>query len=161
MHNIDPTAKISHFSDMEISAKNSQLHIGENSIIDSFVKIKFVGGNGDILIGKNCYINSGCVLYSGNGIQIGNNVLIAGNCTFAPVNHSYLNKSLPILKQGFSPSKGGILIEEDVWIGANTVILDGSVIPIGCVIASGSVVREKLQAYGVYAGNPLKLLKFR
>ena len=60
------------------------------------------------------------------------------------------------------PSKGGIIIEDDVWIGANTVILDGAVIRKGVVVGAVSVVRDQeLMPYGVYAGNPLKLIKMR
>ncbi|MBI2791880.1 MAG: acyltransferase [Gammaproteobacteria bacterium] len=161
MNNIHETASISKLADIETSMRGSALYIGQQSFIDSFVKIKFVGGTENIWIGDNCYINSGCVLYSGNGIKIGNNVLIAANCTLSPVNHAISDKSRPIKLQGFQPSKGGITIEDDVWIGANTVILDGAFIPTGCVIGAGSLVKDKLEPYSVYAGNPLRLIKPR
>lgn len=161
MNNIHETASISKLADIETSARGSTLSIGQLSFIDSFVKIKFVGGLENISIGDNCYINSGCVLYSGNGITIGNNVLIAANCTLSPVNHAFDDKSRAIRTQGFQTSKGGIIIEDDVWIGANTVILDGAFIPKGCVIGAGSLVKNKLEPYSVYAGNPLRLIKPR
>lgn len=123
-------------------------------MIDSFVKIKPVGGIGDIIIGEHCYLNSGCVLYSGNGIKIANNVLIASNCTLAPVNHAFLDRQRLIREQGFSPSRGGILIEDDVWIGANCVLLDGAVLRRGCVVAAGSLVRGELPAYSICRGVP-------
>ncbi len=137
MNNIHDTAIISKLADIETSSRGSQLFVGQQSVIDSFVKIKFVGGLENISIGDNCYLNSGCVLYSGNGIHIGNNVLIAANCTLSPVNHAFNDKYQLIRMQGFQPSKGGITIEDDVWISANTVILDGSFIARGCVIAAG------------------------
>ena len=52
-------------------------------VIDSFVKLKSVGGKGNIFIDEQSYINSGTVIYSGNGILIGKNVLIVANCTLA------------------------------------------------------------------------------
>lgn len=161
MNNIHCTAVISDLSDIERSSRGSKLTIGANSVIDSFVKIKFAGGIANIEIGSACYINSGCVLYSGNGIQIGNNVLIAANCTLAPTNHAYHDVSKKICDQGFMPSKGGIIIEDDVWIGANSVILDGAYIPIGCIIGAGSLVKSRLEAYTVYAGNPLRRIRER
>jgi acetyltransferase-like isoleucine patch superfamily enzyme len=153
---ISPSAHISLHADIEESVRGSILSIGEHCIIDSFVKIKFAGGKADITIGDQCYFNSGCVLYSGNGITIGTKVLVAANCTFAPTNHGVWRERT-MLEQPFMKSKGGILIEDDVWIGANSVILDGAVLRKGCVIAAGSVVRGECNAYCIYAGNPLVL----
>jgi acetyltransferase-like isoleucine patch superfamily enzyme len=123
--------------------------------------VKPVGGSGDLVIGEDVFINAGCVIYTGNGITIGNHVAIAANCTISPVNHAYRDKSRLIRDQGFLPGKGGVIIEDDVWIGANTVILDGSRIRRGCVIGAGSLVRGVLDSYGVYAGNPLRLISIR
>jgi len=161
MNTIDPTAHVSPLADIETSVRNSTLSVGENTTIDAFVKIKFAGGEGNIEIGSHGYVNSGVVIYSGNGVKIGDYVSIAANCTFAPVNHAYMNKELTIQQQRFLPSRGGIIVGNDVWIGANTVILDGSIIPEGCVIGAASLVRGALEAYGIYAGNPLKKIGTR
>ena len=157
---ISTSARISKFADIEESVKGSKLIIGENCMIDSFVKIKFSGGLGDIIIGEHCYINSGTVIYSGNGIKFGNKVLVAANCTFSPANHG-IKKDAPMLGQPFMESKGGIIIEDDVWIGANAVILDGVYISQGCIIGAGSVVRGKLEPYRIYVGNPVELKGYR
>lgn len=161
MNQISEQAKISNLADIETSSRGSKLLVGANAMIDSFVKIKFTGGNGNIEIGENTYINSGCVLYSGNGIKIGSNVLIAANCTFAPVNHQFELKDKLIIEQRFKPSKGGIVIEDDVWIGANVVILDGAIIRKGAVIAAGSIVKNEVESYAVCGGSPLTVLKYR
>lgn len=155
------SAKISEWTDIEESSKGSVLSVGEDTVIDSFVKIKFAGGIGNIKIGEKCYINSGCVLYSGNGITIGKNVIIAANCTLAPVNHEFRNLEIPIREQGFLKSRGGIIIEDDVWIGAGSVILDGTHILKGSVIGAMSLTRGKLLSCSVYAGNPVKFIKKR
>ena len=161
MNQISIKAQVSALADIETSVRGNVLFLGDNSLVDSFVKIKFVGGNGNIVVGHNTYINSGCVLYSGNGILIGNNVLIASNCTFAPVNHEYQKRDKTIIEQRFKKSKGGIIIEDDVWIGAGSIILDGAHIKKGCVIGAGSIVGIITQEYGVYVGNPLILKSFR
>jgi acetyltransferase-like isoleucine patch superfamily enzyme len=157
MHYISEKAQLSPLCDLETSVRGSKLVIGDHSMIDAFVKVKFAGGSGDIRLGEHVHINSGSVLYSGNGITIGNDVRVAANCTFAPVNHAYKERDRLIREQGFLPSKGGIIIEDDVWIGANCVILDGTYIKRGAVIGAGSLVRGTLEAYGIYAGNPLQL----
>lgn len=158
---IHPQAKVSHLADIEDSVRGTRIEIGAHSMVDSFVKIKPAGGKGDLAIGEWCVINSGCVLYTGNGILIGNQVAIAANCTFAPVNHAYKDLGRLIREQGFLPSKGGILVEDDVWIGANCVLLDGSVLRRGCVVAAGSIVRGEVAAYTVVAGQPLRVVGMR
>ena len=158
---IHPTAKISPHADIEPSVRGTRIVVGAHSVIDSFVKIKPVGGEGNVILGEKNYINSGCVLYSGHGILIGNYVSIAANCTFAPVNHEFHDKETLIQQQGFCPSKGGIIIEDDVWIGANCVLLDGSILRKGCVIGASSLVRGEIPAFSIQGGTPLKLLGWR
>jgi acetyltransferase-like isoleucine patch superfamily enzyme len=158
---IHPQAKISKFADIEDSIRGTRIVIGAYSSIDSFVKLKPAGGTGNVVIGERTVINSGCVLYTGNGISIGNDVAIAANCTFAPVNHAYKDKSRKINQQGFLPSRGGIVIEDDVWIGANVIVLDGAILRTGCVIGAGSLVRGEIPAYSIQAGNPLRHLGWR
>jgi acetyltransferase-like isoleucine patch superfamily enzyme len=155
MIEIHPTAYVSPLADIEESVKGSRIVVGPNSYIDAFVKIKAAGGTGDIVIGSNSFINSGCVLYIGNGIVIGNNVSIAANCVLAPTNHEFENRNMLHQMQGFRPSRGGIHIEDDVWIGASSVLLDGATLKVGCVIGARSLVLRSTDAYGVYAGNPL------
>lgn len=152
---IADSAYVSPLADIEDSVRGTRIVVGAHSIIDSFVKVKPAGGSGDLIIGEYTVINSGCVLYTGQGICIGNHVAIAANCTFAPVNHAYKDRSRLISEQGFLPGKGGIVIEDDVWIGANCVLLDGSILRRGCVLGAGSVVRGELAAFTVYAGQPL------
>lgn len=161
MIDIHPSAKISKWADIEDSIRGSRIVIEAFVSIDSFVKIKPAGGVGDILIGERTVINSGCVLYTGNGIRMGKDVAIASNCTFAPVNHAYQEKNRRINEQGFLPSKGGIVIEDDVWIGANCVILDGAILRQGCVVGAGSIVRTEVPAFSINVGNPLRLVGWR
>lgn len=153
---ISSTARISPLADIEDSTRGTRIVIEDGVTIDSFVKIKPAGGTGDVHIGKNCTINSCVVIYTGNGVTIGEGVAIAANCTLAPVNHEYRSRHKTIAEQRFRPSKGGILIEDDVWIGANCVILDGAILRRGCVIGAHSLVKGELEAYGIYAGNPLE-----
>jgi acetyltransferase-like isoleucine patch superfamily enzyme len=158
---ISPEARISERADIEDSIKGTRIVIEAGAVIDSFVKIKPAGGLGELRIGENSYVNSGTIIYTGNGVLIGKNVLIAANCTLAPVNHEYRAKDRLIIEQRFTPSKGGIVIEDDVWIGAGTVILDGTMIRRGCVVGALSLVKGELEAYGVYAGNPLSKISER
>lgn len=158
---ISPTAKVSPHAHLEGSTRGSKIVIEDHVFIDSFVRIRAVGGVGDVRIGKNSFINSGTVIFSGNGVDIGESVLIAPNCTLAPTNHGYASREINIRDQGFLPSKGGIVIEDDVWIGASCVLLDGSILRRGCIIGAGSLVRGEVEAYSIQSGNPLKKLGMR
>lgn len=161
MLDIDPSAKISQLADIELSTRGTLMRIGARTTIDAFVKIKPAGGSGELVIGDDCAINSGTVIYTGNGIRIGDAVLIAANCTLAPTNHQFSDAAKRIRDQGFQPSRGGIVIGDDVWLGANVVVLDGAVIGQGCVVAAGAVVRGELEPYSVYAGSPAKRVSAR
>lgn len=107
----------------------------------------------NISIGKNVFINSGCKFQDWGGIFIGNNVLIGHNVVLATVNHD------------LAPSKRGnmtlkpIKIEDDVWIGSNSTILQGVNIGKGAIIAAGSVVTKDVEAYTIVGGVPAKFIK--
>jgi acetyltransferase-like isoleucine patch superfamily enzyme len=161
MLKIDPTARVSPLADIEESVRGTLIEIGPRTVIDSFVKIKPAGGAGQVMIGADCAINSGTVIYTGNGVRIGDAVLIAANCTLAPTNHAFADPSRRIRDQGFQESRGGIVIEDDVWLGANVVLLDGAVVGTGSIVAAGSVVRGRLEPHSIYAGSPAKRLGAR
>jgi virginiamycin A acetyltransferase len=164
---ISKTAKISKLADIEDSVKGSKITIEDGVVIDSFVKIKPAGGTGNLVIGENSVINPGVVIYTGNGISFGKNVMIASNCVFSPTSHEFMAKDIPINKQGFVKSNTpfgteiGIEIGDDVWIGSNSVIMEGTRIGKGAVITAGSIVKGKHEEYGIYAGNPLKCIGYR
>lgn len=157
----EPSAQVSPLADIDQSTRGTRIRIGPDCVIDSFVRIKCVGGTDDVVFGRGCYINSGTVIYSGNGVRLGDHVLIAANCTLAPVNHACKDRSRLIIEQRFLPSKGGIVIEDDVWIGAGCVLLDGTHIRRGAVVGACSLIRGQLDEYGIYVGNPLQKIGTR
>ena len=132
--------------------------IGKNTRISSFTKIKV--NEGVIKIGENCTINSFSFVYGDKGgLDIGNNVLISPGVGIYASNYSYTNKNKPILDQDVISK--GIKIEDDVWIGANSTILDGVTIGRGSVIGAGSVVTHDIPPFSVAFGVPAKIIKQR
>ena len=160
-HIVDPSARISRLADLEDSQRGSRLVIGADVVIESFVKVKFAGGSGDVVIGPRCTINAGVAIYSGHGVRLGTGVLIAANCTLAATNHAIGDPAVLIRDQGFMASRGGIIIEDDVWLGANCVVLDGAHIGRGAVIGAGSVVRGHVPELMRAVGSPLRFLGLR
>lgn len=84
-----------------------------------------------------------------------NCMVIAGNHNIFDVNSSMMNTP-----KIFENDKG-IIIENDVRVGARTVILDGAYISEGSVIAAGAVINCKTKPYSIYGGVPAKFIKFR
>lgn len=158
---IHPTAIVSRLADLEASVRGTRIVIGAGAVIDSFVKVKPAGGRGDVVIGPRSVINAGCVIYSGHGVSIGADCAIAANCVFAATNHAFADRDRLIREQGFQPSRGGIVVEDDVWIGAGTVLLDGAFVRRGAVIGALSLVRGEVAAYSVQGGNPLAFMRWR
>lgn len=104
-------------------------------------------------------------------IRIGKYCSIARNCTFVLSHHDMsLVTTSPSLEHHMfahqlgntsSYSRGDIVIENDVWIGANVTIMDNVCIGNGSVVAAGSVVTKDVPPYAIVGGNPAKVLKLR
>lgn len=141
-----------------ITNYNGQIIIGNNN--EFLFGICLVTYGGSIKIGNNCSINPYTVIYGhGKGTTIGDNVLIAGHCMIISSNHNFGNKDVPINQQG--ETSRGIIIEDDVWLGAGVKILDGVTIGKGSIVAAGSVVNKNIEPYSIYAGVPAKKIKTR
>ena len=158
---VHPTAVVSPDARVLPSVKGTRIIIGPRSHVEPFALIRCVGGMGDLVVGEDCWINPGCVIFTGNGITMGNNVLLAPGSMLMPTNHNWERRDIPIAAQGFRPSKGGIVLEDDVWIGANAVVLDGAHIGKGAIIGAGSVVFGHVPPYEIWGGNPAQFIKAR
>ncbi|MBU0952254.1 MAG: acyltransferase [Elusimicrobia bacterium] len=112
-----------------------------------------------ISIGGGVYINDHCRFYGGGGILIGNNVLIGPNVTITSSQHDFRYKNKLIIEQESILKK--IVIEDDVWLGANVVVCPGARIGKGCVIGAGAVVVKDIPPYSVAVGIPAKVIKER
>ena len=108
-----------------------------------------------VALNDNVMINADC----GGRIAIGNDVLIAPNVVIRAAEHEYRRSDALIREQGHT--KGEIRIGDDVWIGANAVVLPDVMIEKGAVIAAGSVVNRDVAAYTVVGGVPAKPIGLR
>ena len=112
-----------------------------------------------ILIGKNTFINTRTIIQGGAGVEIGENVLIGPEVIIMSTNHGYRERDRIIQYQGFKSEK--VVIKDDVWIGARSIVLPGVTIGEGAVIAAGTVVTKDVEKYTVVGGNPATLLASR
>lgn len=128
------------------------LYVGENSWIAGHCIVR-----GDVTFGAHCTVNPYAAI-SGK-VSIGDGVRIATHVSIVGFNHGFEDPSLPVYKQ--KNTSEGITICDDVWIGANSVILDGVTIGKGAVIAAGAVVSKNVPELTIMAGVPAKPVRKR
>jgi acetyltransferase-like isoleucine patch superfamily enzyme len=128
-------------------------HIHCDTIIET-------GAGGSLTIGANTSIQPRCQFSAYKGpILIGCGVQIAPNCAFYPYNHGFAPDEL-IKKQSLQ-TKGGIVIEDDAWLGFGVIVLDGVKIGKGAVIGAGSVVTHDIPDSAIAVGVPARVVKMR
>lgn len=113
----------------------------------------FVYDPNQIKIGSYVDIGENVILRGGGGITIGSYVLIAAGATITSVGHS-----LQPPRWGRTVAKP-IVIGNEVWIGANAIILPGVTVGDGVVIAAGAVVTKDVSPYTIVAGVPARLIR--
>jgi len=138
---------------------NKGLIIGNNVVIGRGTTLSCKGG--DIEIGNYSNIGPNNIIISESTIKIGEYVFTAGQLyMIAGGNHSFDRRDIPIWHQP-SVSKGGILIEDDTWIGASATILDGVKIGKGAIIGAATLVHKRIKPYTVNLGVPAEMVKKR
>jgi acetyltransferase-like isoleucine patch superfamily enzyme len=140
------------------------VQIGSHSSIDRNLWLHCGGTPKDFThgffeMGEYSYIGCNAVMGAGGGIQIGKFVLIGQCVNIHAENHSYLDPNRPIREQGVTYQ--GVIIEDDVWIGSKTTILDGVKIGRGAVIGAGAVVTKPIPPYSIAVGVPARVIGSR
>lgn len=152
---------------MNPSKDKSRIVIGANSVLRC--EIQILGHGGQLKIGDYCFIGENSYIWSGKSINIGNRVLIGHNCNiFDNDIHPFdkderHNQFKDILSIGhpktINLNDEEVVIEDDVWIGANVTIMKGVRVGNGAIIGVGSVVTKDIEPFTVNVGNPSKILR--
>lgn len=127
--------------------------LGERSVIESFSCIN--NAVGDVFIGNHTRIGIHNTIIG--PVTIGHHVNLAQGITVTALNHNFSDLSKRIDEQGISTQP--VTISDDVWIGANAVILPGVTIGQHAVVAAGAVVTKNVPPYSIVAGVPAKVIK--
>lgn len=112
-----------------------------------------------LTVGTDVDFAVGVLLTTSGGVVIGDRVLIGYGSKIISSNHRIPRKHQTIFNSGhvYEP----VTIENDVWIGANVIILPGAIIREGSVIAAGAVVSGDIPPFSIAAGVPAKVIKKR
>ncbi len=112
-----------------------------------------------ITIGNNCFLGEYNVIRGQGGVTIGNDVYTGPMVKIVAVNHVFDTLDRPIREQGVTAQ--GIVIEDDVWLGAGVTVVDGVTIGQGSIIGAGAVVTSDIPPYSIATGIPAKPVKDR
>jgi acetyltransferase-like isoleucine patch superfamily enzyme len=110
-------------------------------------------------IGNNSSIGTYNYIGCSGFIEIGNNVMMGPRVGLFAENHLFDRTDIPMHEQGVKLEF--IKIEDDCWIGTNSVILAGVTVGKGSIIAAGSVVTKDVKPYSLVGGVPAKLIRSR
>lgn len=137
--------------------KNTYIRLDKNSSIQINGKVSIFYGTelilyeeSKLIIGNNTFINSNSSIRCKKNIVIGNNCAIAHGVSIMDSNYHKINGKI---------KEEPVIIEDNVWIGANSVILSGVTIGKGSIIAAGTIVNKDVPPHSMVAGNPGKIKK--
>lgn len=125
--------------------------IGKGLVIKNNVCIKFPW---KITIGDNVWLGEYAWIDNLDYVTIGNNVCISQGALLLTGNHDYTRSS-------FDYRNAPIKIEDGAWIGAKTVVCPGVIVNSHAILTVGSIATKSMEEYGIYQGNPAKLIRKR
>ena len=127
--------------------------LGDYSVVESFACIN--NAVGDVMIGDHTRIGLHNTIIG--PVTIGNHVNLAQGITVTALNHNFSDAEKRIDEQRVNTTP--VVIGDDIWIGANAVILPGVTIGSHSVVAAGSVVTKDVPPHSLVAGVPAKIIR--
>ena len=137
--------------------ENGIINIHDNCTVEEDCRI-ISARDGTLTFKNNCYIGSSSFILSGGQLEIGSNVMVSSFC-YISSSKRQLKREVNLVNQEYDHGK--IVIENDVLIGRLSTIMPNAIIKKGSVIGANSYVKIETKEYGIYAGSPIKLIRFR
>jgi acetyltransferase-like isoleucine patch superfamily enzyme len=167
---IDDSVKLLPDARVENLSENpSLISVGSGSVLRGQLLVFPHGGK--ISIGKDCYLGDDSRIWSADSVTIGDRVYISHNVNIHDTNSHSISSEfrhkhfLEIMSNGHPKENSvdivsrALIIEDDVWIGFNSVILKGVKIGRGSIVAAGSVVTKDIPPFSIVAGNPAQVIR--
>lgn len=125
--------------------------VGKGLVIKTKVRIK---NPWRLQVGENCWIGESVWIDNLDNVVLGNNVCISQGAMLLTGNHDYTVSSFPY-------RLGQIILEDGVWIGAQSIVCPGITCKSHSILTVNSVASKNLEAWGIYAGNPATFVRER
>ncbi len=135
-----------------------QVTVGQRCQFETDVWIKLVEPTAQVCVGDFTFFGRGVELDASESITIGDHVLLAPGVFITDHSHNIATEE-HIGSQGCTADP--VVIEDDVWIGVNSIVLPGVRIGTGAIVGAGAVVSRDVPANAIVAGVPARLLRFR
>ena len=136
--------------------------IGECTTLEDGVLLQYAGPStteARLRFGNHVQVSPNVHFNIQDQISVGDHTMIAAGCKFIDHDHGFSSRNEPMSRQHVISEP--ITIGNDVWIGANAVILKGVSIGDGAIVAAGAVVRSNIPPYQIWGGVPARFLKDR
>jgi acetyltransferase-like isoleucine patch superfamily enzyme len=130
--------------------------VGKDTVLQSGLRVT---NPEKVSIGSHCNFAQGVFITGGGGVTVGDWVGFGPDVKVWSVTHRYEDADRPWLLQGWE--KKAVVIEDDVWLGANAFVMPGVIIGKGAIISAGAVVNKSIPAYALVAGNPARVVGWR
>ena len=134
-----------------------KIQIFSNVKIDNNVRL-LAANNSKLVINQGTKVGKNSVINAGDDIYIGKKCLISGNCYIQSSSHTF-EKNIDIIDQNHKHEK--IIIENDVWVGANSSILMGVTIKRGTIVGTLTKIDKSTEEFSIYSGKPMIMIKKR
>lgn len=145
-------AKVSPRAEVEFSP---DLRLAPGVTVSSFTKIK--ASDGWIRVGERSGFATGCFVSTGSGgVEIGRDVLCGPNVAIVGSHYNHEELEVPFEEQGHASH--GVRIGHNVWIGANSTVVDGAVLRENTIVVAGSLVNRRYPPNVVIQGSPAKVI---
>jgi acetyltransferase-like isoleucine patch superfamily enzyme len=131
-----------------------RIAIGDASIIQAGVVL--ISGGSSIAIGRECTFEKYAVVFGHGGVTVGDYALIGAHVVITSVDHARDDVTVPSTHQALL--RRPVVIEDDVFIGANATVLPGVTVGRGAVVGAGSVVTHDVEPYSIVGGVPAKVI---
>lgn len=154
LFNIEADSQLLIGAGVTLNSFNGDYHANMNSSIKIFIENR----GSSIEIGESTRIHGSCI-HASKKITIGRRCLIAANCNIMDSNGHRTLLDKPSERYSSVDEPREIVIEDDVWIGMNSIVLPGVTIGAGAIVAANSVVHKNVPPKVIVRGNPAQIVK--
>ena len=137
-----------------------QVSLGADCTLEHDIYFKYDGiwaPGPSIMIGDRVFLGFGCEFNVRRRLEIGDDCLIASGCKFVDHDHGTANRDTAMREQT-DGAEAEIILEQDVWLGANVVVLKGVRIGRGAIVAAGAVLTKEIPPHEIWGGVPARKL---